>query len=457
MRVNGQLYAHDFFGKSFAGFVILASMEDSGQANAVAGAITVSQLNRQVKTLLESGLSRLWVEGEISNLARPASGHLYFSLKDKSAQIRAAFFRQRQRGPTIGLKNGDQVLAFGRVSIYEPRGDYQLIVEQVEPAGEGALRRQFEVLKKKLEAEGLFDADRKTAPPALPERIGVITSPIGAAIRDILSVLGRRFPSIPVVIYPAAVQGDAAPAELLAALATAIRRDECDVLIIGRGGGSLEDLWAFNDEKLARAIAASPIPIISAVGHEVDFTIADFVADVRAPTPSGAAELIVPDRDDWLRAVNSFAARLVRLGQRSIEERAQTLDWLARRLLQTSPEQTLLRQHDRLRVIQRRLVVAMQHRVSAGRPQLTNLWQRLRKSGQHTIANSVHRLELAMRGLHAVSPLATLDRGYAIIADAASGKVLLQASDTAPGSDIRARLATGELIATVKSIQDSDG
>ena len=264
MRLNGQLYAFEFFGKSWAGFVILASMEDSGQANAIAGAITVSQLNRQVKTLLESGLTRLWVGGEISNLARPASGHLYFSLKDKSAQIRAAFFRQRQRGPTIGLKDGDQVLVFGRVSIYEARGDYQLIVEQVEPAGEGALKRQFEVLKKMLAAEGLFDEDRKQVLPALPERIGVITSPSGAAIRDIISILGRRFPSIPVVVYPAAVQGEAAPAELIAALATAVRRDECDVLIMGRGGGSLEDLWAFNDEKLARAISECPIPIISA-------------------------------------------------------------------------------------------------------------------------------------------------------------------------------------------------
>ena len=268
MKLNDQLYAHENFGKSFAALVILASMEDSGPADAIASAITVSQLNRQVKTLLEQGLARLWIEGEISNLAKPASGHLYFSLKDDSAQIRAAFFRQRQRGPTIGLKNGDQVVAFGRVSLYEPRGDYQLIVEQVEPAGEGALKRQFEVLKKMLAAEGLFNEENKQELPTLPERIGVITSPSGAAIRDIISILGRRFPSIPVVVYPAAVQGDAAPGELIAALATAVKRDECDVLIMARGGGSLEDLWAFNDEKLARAIAACPIPVVSAVGHE---------------------------------------------------------------------------------------------------------------------------------------------------------------------------------------------
>lgn len=427
------MYADDIFGKSFAGFVILASMENAGPANAMAAAITVSQLNRQVKTLLEQGIARLWIEGEISNIAKPASGHLYFTLKDKNAQIRAAFFRQRQRGPTIGLKNGDQVLVYGLVSLYEPRGDYQLIVEQVEPEGEGALKRQFEVLKKMLAAEGLFDEDRKKPLPDLPRRIGVITSPSGAAIRDILSVLGRRFPSIPVIIYPAAVQGEAAPAELAAALRLAVDRNECDVLIIGRGGGSLEDLWAFNDEGLARAIATSTIPIVSAVGHEVDFTIADFVADVRAATPSGAAELVVPDRSDWLRTVNSFAARIARLGQRALEDRAQTLDWLARRLAQGSPGAMLQR--------------------SAAR--LDNLRQRLRSGATVALTQNSHRLELAMRGLNAVSPLATLDRGYAIVEDAVTGKVLLSSLDAKPGNDIRARLAKGEIIATVKSSRDT--
>ena len=429
MKLNDQLYAHENFGKSFAALVILASMEDSGPADAIASAITVSQLNRQVKTLLEQGLARLWIEGEISNLAKPASGHLYFSLKDDSAQIRAAFFRQRQRGPTIGLKNGDQVVAFGRVSLYEPRGDYQLIVEQIEPAGEGALKRQFEVLKKMLAAEGLFNEENKQALPTLPERIGVITSPSGAAIRDIISILGRRFPSIPVVVYPAAVQGEAAPGELIAALATAVKRDECDVLIMARGGGSLEDLWAFNDEKLARAIAACPIPIVSAVGHEIDFTIADFVADVRAPTPSGAAEIVVPDREHWLRSVNSLAARIGRLGQRAVEDRAQSLDWLSRRLAQASPTAVVERSIARLANLQQRLVV----------------------SARETVSGMNHRLELAMRGLHSVSPLATLDRGYAIVEDASTGKVLLKASDAAPGDAIRARLAEGELTATVTS------
>ncbi len=431
-------------------------MEKAGQGNASAGAITVSQLNRRVRNLLETGLTRLWVEGEISNLARPASGHVYFTLKDKNAQVRAAFFRQRQRGPTIGLKEGDQVLVFGKVSVYEPRGDYQLIVEQVEPAGEGALKRQFEVLKKKLAAEGLFDEDRKQDLPALPGSVGVITSPTGAAIRDVLTVLRRRFPSIPVIIYPAAVQGDAAPGELLEALQTAIRRAECDVLIIGRGGGSLEDLWAFNDERLARAIADSAIPVVSAVGHEVDFTIADFVADVRAPTPSGAAELVVPDRTDWLRSINSLAARLARSGRRSLEDRAQALDWLSRRLLQTSPQRTLLRQHERLRELERRMAAAMQHGVLVEAPRLAGLWRRLCGAVNRSVAGSTHRLELAMRGLHAVSPLATLERGYSIVEDANTGKVLMRAADIATGDDIRATLARGTLIATVRSKQDDE-
>lgn len=451
MRLNDLFYADDFFGKSFAAFDILVSMENSGRANAAANAITVSQLNREVKQLLENGLARLWVEGELSNIARPASGHVYFTLKDAAAQVRAAYFRQRQRGPTIGFRNGDQVLVFGKISLYEPRGDYQLIVEAMEPAGEGALRRQFEVLKKKLGAEGLFDEGRKRPLPVLPGRIGVITSPSGAAIRDIISVLGRRFPSVGVVLYPSAVQGEAAPGELIAALAAATRRNECDVLIIGRGGGSLEDLWAFNDEALARAIAASPIPVVSAVGHEIDFTIADFVADHRAPTPSGAAELVVPDREDWLRAAGSLARRLARGGRRLLEERAQTLDWLGRRLTTNSPQRTLARQHERVHAMSRRLAQSANQAVARHGPTLAGLSQRLRAAGPRTLARVRHRLELATRGLNSVSPLATLERGYAIVEDAVTGRVLTSAGQTAAGKEIRARLAGGELTATVSA------
>ena len=448
-------------------------MENSGQATA----ITVSQLNHQVKTLLEQGVGRLWVEGEISNIARPASGHLYSRLKDESAQIGAAFFRNRQRGPTHAFKNGDHVLAYGQVSLYEARGDYQLIVEKLEAAGEGVLQRRYEALKKKLAAEGLFDEDRKQAIPALPRRIGVITSPSGAAVRDVLSVLRRRFPFVPVVIYPAAVQGDAAPGELIAALQTAVRRDECDVLILTRGGGSLEDLWAFNDEQLARAIAECPLPVVSAVGHEVDFTIADFVADLRAPTPSGAAEIVVPDRGDWLRAVSTIATRIARQGQRTLENRAQALDWLSRRLVSASPAARVSRQQDKLREVMGRLAAAMRHdihahggnlfalnrallqaspavRVQRAMNRAGELGQRLAAAGRRRIADADHRLRVTARALDAVSPLATLDRGYAIVTDAATGKALTRASEIKEGNDIRARLAHGELLARISGVFD---
>jgi exodeoxyribonuclease VII large subunit len=437
-------------------------------------AITVSQLNRRAKTLLEQGLARLWVEGEISNLSRPASGHIYFSLKDEKAQVSAAWFRQRQRGPAIGFKNGDKVLAFGRVSIYEARGNYQLIVEQMEPAGEGVLKQRYEALKKKLLAEGLFDEDRKQALPALPRRIGVITSPSGAAIRDVLTVLGRRFPAVPVVVYPAAVQGDAAPGELTAALATAIRRDECDVLIMGRGGGSLEDLWAFNDEGLARAIADCPIPVVSAVGHEVDFTIADFVADLRAPTPSGAAEIVVPSQREWLDRISSLALRIGRIGERAVTDRAQELDWLGKRLMSASPEATLRRQHDGLRENSARLAAALRHRILELRGetqalqgelmqqspalavqgligQLAALRQRLATATHDKLTGMEHRVALLGRTLNSVSPLATLDRGYAIVIDA-DGKAMTDAASAKSGDEIRARLSKGELIAKITKV-----
>jgi exodeoxyribonuclease VII large subunit len=292
---------------------------DSPQSSA----ISVSELNRKARALLEQGIARLWVEGELSNLARPASGHVYFSMKDDFAQIRCAFFRQRQGRSAIDFEDGDQVLVFGRVSIYEARGDYQLIVERIEAAGEGELRRRFEALKKKLVAEGLFDEERKQPLPELPRRIGVVTSSSGAAIRDILTVLGRRFPSVPVIIYPTAVQGEAAAGQIVEALGAVTRRGECDVAIIARGGGSLEDLWPFNEEIVARAVGDCPIPIVSAVGHEIDFTICDFVADVRAPTPSGAAELVVPDQAEWLRTLASTAQRIALLGRRNLEDRFQ--------------------------------------------------------------------------------------------------------------------------------------
>ena len=336
------------------------------------------------------------------------------------------------------------------MSLYEARGNYQLIIEQIEPAGEGVLKARFDALKKKLLAEGLFDEDRKQALPALPSRIGIITSPSGAAIRDMLTILKRRFPSVPVVIYPAAVQGDAAPGELIAALEKAVSRDECDVLIMGRGGGSLEDLWAFNDEALARAIADCPLPVVSAVGHEVDFTIADFVADVRAPTPSGAAELVVPNQAEWLHRIASLSARIARFGQRTLEERSQTLDWLTRRLSVSSPSATLRRSADRLAGLRQQLLATGRAMVSDTDHRLERLHEQLVRVGQNRLSDANHRLALLGRALNSVSPLATLDRGYAIVMSETSGKALQNAADVKAGDDIRAHLARGEVVATVK-------
>jgi exodeoxyribonuclease VII large subunit len=448
------------------------------QESAGEAAITVSELNRQVRILLEQNLARLWVEGEISNLARPASGHAYFTLKDDGAQVRCAWFRQRQRGARIALQNGDKMLVLGRISLYEPRGDYQLIVEQVEAAGEGELRRRFEILKKKLAAEGLFDAERKRPLPAVPRRIGVITSPSGAAIRDILTVCRRRFPSIPLVIYPAAVQGSAAIGEIVAALGKAAARNECDVLIVGRGGGSLEDLWAFNEEAVARAISACPIPIVSAVGHEIDFTIADFVADVRAPTPSGAAELVAPDQAEWLRSCAACTSRLTLQIRRYLDNDAQALDWLGRRLKQASPSRRLRQQHARLDHLVRALGGAMRHdftrrgrvmdrlasRLRARSPvaqlerstrHLANLEPRLARAARVSLERAGARLRQADRALQSVSPLATLERGYAIVTDAA-GQVLRDAGHIKAGTTVTARLARGRIQATVNDTATDD-
>ena len=447
-------------------------MKDLLSESTASRAISVSELNRMAKRLLEDGIARIWVEGEISNLARPASGHVYFSLKDESAQVRCAYFRQRQRGPTINLANGDQVLVFGKVSLYEARGDYQMIVEQVEAAGEGELRRRFEALKKKLAAEGLFDEDRKQPLPALPARIGVITSPSGAAIRDIVTVLRRRFPAVPVVVYPTAVQGEPAAAEIAAAIDTAVRRNECEVLIVGRGGGSLEDLWPFNEEVVARAIADCPIPVVSAVGHEVDVTIADFVADLRAPTPSGAAEIVVPDQAEWHRQLTAVSGRVAMLGRRYLEDRYQAVDWLAKRLTQGSPAATVSRQAAWLGNLQQVLIAAIRHdlvmrgqQVAARRTRLlqrspavrverfisrlTSLEQKLANLGKNAVDRRTQQLNLAARALDSVSPLATLDRGYAIVSSADTGRILTSSGDAPAGTAVRARLADGTLDATV--------
>ena len=339
--------------------------------------LSVSQLNRESRFLLEKNLSTLWVDGEISNLSRPASGHIYFTLKDAQAQIRCAMFRNRLNHIRFRPENGAQVQIRGSVSLYEARGDYQLIAEHMEAGGDGALQRAFEQLKRELEREGLFNPAHKQPIPALPTRVGVITSPSGAAIHDILSVLQRRFPSLPIIIYPTAVQGEQATQEVVSAIQQAEQQQQCDLLVIARGGGSIEDLWTFNQEAVARAIYHCPLPIISAVGHETDFTIADFVADQRAPTPSAAAESISPDREQWLEGVKQLAQRLIRSNQHILQIHTQQLQGLKKRL--RHPGERIQQFTQRLDESEQRLQRAQQQTLGRKSEQL----QRIRLSLQH--------------------------------------------------------------------------
>lgn len=435
---------------------------------------TVSRLNREVRTLLEVSLPLIWVEGEISNLARPASGHLYFTLKDARAQIRCAMFRGRNNHLRFDASNGKQVLVRARVGLYEPRGDYQLIVEHMEEAGDGALRRAFEELKLKLADEGLFDVENKQPLPELPRCIGVVTSPSGAAIRDILTVLQRRFPAIPVIIYPVPVQGESAAPAIADAISRAGQRDECDVLIVGRGGGSLEDLWAFNEEVVARAIHACPVPVVSAVGHEVDTTIADFVADQRAATPSAAAELLSPDRDEWLAYLLDQQRRLLRCMRSHLTQKQQQLLWNEKRF--RHPGRRLQENGQRLDEMEQRLYRSQQHRIADSYHRLRHLQQRLNGASpqrqlvqlgarcqqlstqlnhqmKRYIEQQSARLSNLGRALDAVSPLATLQRGYAIV-QKEDGQVIRHSHETQPGESIRARLASGQLRCRVEEINE---
>lgn len=436
---------------------------------------TPSRLNLEARTLLEGRFGLLWIEGELSNLARPSSGHIYFSLKDAGAQVRCAMFRGRNRLLDFRPADGQQVLIRARPSLYEGRGEFQLIVERMEQAGSGALQRAFEALKRRLDAEGLFAETLKRPLPAMPKRIGVITSPTGAALHDILHVLARRFPAIPVLVYPASVQGAQAPDELVAALGRAGRRGDCDVLIIARGGGSLEDLQAFNDERIARAIRACPVPVVSGVGHEIDFTICDFVADRRAPTPSAAAELVVPDAADWMRNLRGLLARSsAALGDR-LERRGERVAWLAGRLRLQHPEVRLRQRAQRVDELEHRLHQAWARRGAVVRHRIELLVERLaRRSPAQRLATlragsdalgrrlllgidrhlATHRQAVAAtaRALDVVSPLATLDRGYAIVSRVEDGRVLLRATDVAPGASVEARLAEGRLLCRVEQV-----
>ncbi|MCG7868769.1 MAG: exodeoxyribonuclease VII large subunit, partial [Candidatus Thiodiazotropha taylori] len=309
---------------------------------------SVSRLVRETRAILEASFPLLWVSGEISNLAQPASGHIYFSLKDEAAQVRCAMFRMKRQRLRFQPENGQQVLIRAKVSLYEARGEFQLIAEHMEPAGEGALRFAFEQLKQKLAAEGLFDTEQKKPIPVPPKQLGLITSPSGAAVRDLLSVLKRRFPALPVIIYPVQVQGEDAARQIVQMLKLAERRQECDLLILSRGGGSLEDLQAFNEEQVARAIHQLSIPVVTGIGHEIDFTIADFVADRRAATPSAAAELVTPDQLEWQQRLHAVTRRLKQNQQQRLQQLQQHFSALLKRLQIQHPKRRLQQQAQRL-------------------------------------------------------------------------------------------------------------
>jgi exodeoxyribonuclease VII large subunit len=438
--------------------------------------ISVSDLNRDAKRLLESEFPALHVEGEISNLAQPGSGHWYFTLKDDRAQVRCAMFKNRNHMVQFKPRNGQKILVRGRISLYEGRGEFQMIAEFLEDSGDGALRRAFEKLKGTLQTEGLFDEGRKKPLPSLPEHIAIITSPTGAAVRDVLSVMQRRFPAIRISILPVQVQGDQSVSQIVAALRTANQLSFghelalFDLILLTRGGGSLEDLWSFNTEPVARAIAASGLPVVCAVGHESDFSIADFVADLRAPTPSAAAELITPDGDVLLNNLNMLTRRLwqlitqqladcnketlhlqkrLRHPRNHLEELAQRLDELERRLVSIVKNQ-LERQRS---LIDRYRLTSPQTTIDANKVKLGYLREQLTRRSQYSTEAKSDQLVNIMLKLNTLSPLATLQRGYAIVSSETSEHIVTSSQDLEPGDRIRARLKSGAVIAEVQAVE----
>lgn len=439
---------------------------------------TVSRLNQSVRQLLEGEMGVVWISGEISNFTRPASGHWYFTLKDDTAQVRCAMFRNSNRRVQFHPDHGQQVLVRASVTLYEPRGDYQIIVESMQPAGEGLLQQQFEQLKSRLSAEGLFDPAHKQPLPSPARQVGVITSRTGAALHDILHILQRRDPSLPVIIYPTAVQGAEAPAQIVRAIELANLRNECDVLIVGRGGGSLEDLWSFNDERVARAIFASRIPVVSAVGHETDITIADFVADLRAPTPSAGAEIVSRNQLELLRQLQGQQQRLEMAMDYYLSALSQRFARLHHRLQQQHPQLRLARQQHALFQLRQRLNAALENTLHRERERLQRQTRRLsqqqpsarihRASARvqqleyrlsqlisRRLASTRERFSNAITHLEAVSPLATLARGYSVTS-AADGHLLKQTKQVKAGDSLTTRLADGWVeseVITVKAIR----
>lgn len=426
---------------------------------------TVSRLNQQVRLLLEQHIGQIWLNGEISNFSQPASGHWYFTLKDAGAQVRCAMFRGSNRRASFVPQQGQQVLVRASITLYEPRGEYQIIVESLHAAGDGLLQQRYQQLKQRLQDAGLFDVQHKKTLPAAPQRVGIITSVSGAALHDILQVLQRRDPSLSVVIYPTAVQGDEACVQIVRALVLANQRAECDVLIVGRGGGSLEDLWCFNDERVAQAIFASAIPVVSAVGHEIDVTIADFVADVRAPTPSAAAEIVSRDQQELIRSLISQQQRLAMAWDYYQAQCTQRIGRLLHRLQQQHPQLRLARWQMGLGALHQRIIMALQTRLRQHNQRQQQLWQRLQQQQpilriqrqQARLEQLDYRLTQAIKQqlggrrqhfastvaqMEAVSPLSVLARGYSVTRNDA-GNVLRELAQVRIGEIINTRIVDG--------------
>jgi len=440
---------------------------------------TVGELAMRIKAQLEDQFPAVWVEGEISNLRIPSSGHAYFTLKDDTAQLRCVLFRGRGRRVAFQPEDGMQVLAFGGLDVYLARGEYQLVVELLEPKGVGALQLAFEQLKRRLEAEGLFDAARKRPLPPFPRTIGIVTSPTGAAIRDMLHVIDRRFADLRILITPVRVQGEEAPGEIVAALRDLQAVEDLDVIIVGRGGGSIEDLWAFNDERVARAIAGCRVPVISGVGHETDFTIADFVADLRAPTPSAAAEVVVQEKLQVARALVSLYEALKQAMASRLERDRERVEVLGKRRVLTDATRALRDLYRRVDELTSRLTRAVRgrerqatHRLSLARNALRSLNPvariangtvllaqlsgRLASAAVHSVKVSQHRFDAAVGRLDSLSPLAVLGRGYSLTRLLPSGVIVRSAAQTRPGDAIEILLHQGAVEARVERLKERD-
>ena len=437
----------------------------------------VCTINRRIKDLVADHLSLVWVEGEISNIAQPASGHIYFSLKDSQAQIRCVMFRTNKQRVPFKICNGLKVIVRAKVSLYEPRGDIQLIADQMEQAGFGALQRQFELLKNKLSDQGLFDDQRKRSLPYLPQEIAIITSPTGAAIQDFLKVSQRRNPYCKKSIYAVPVQGDTAAGLITQAVEHINQCGSADVIVIIRGGGSIEDLWAFNDEALAHAIALSNIPVVTGIGHEIDFTIADFVADLRTPTPSAAAEQVCPEINNLINLITTSNKKLQRCLQTNIDTNMQRIDWLGQRLSQCDPVKSIQRQQQHLSALKQRLthsietchqqnkiqVTGLAHRLHRESPtktmqlskkHISEAYKQLQSAIKQRLHNSTHRLALSANSMSVVSPLNTLKRGYSITMQSDQQSLLTKLEQVKAGDKLITHVVNGQIISNVESIHD---